>query len=359
MVTRYLRDVEWDWLRNVWDVPALRATMIVAGSVIIAKLAELVLRKTIGALAERTTSTLDDVVVASIRRPVFLTVVLFGLAWATRELPIKPRFMFVIDGTLETFAVLIWTAAAFRIGIAVLEALSRRSSETSVVQPRTMPIFEMLMKLAVIGTAIYFMFLAWRIDLTAWLASAGIIGIAVGFAAKDTLANLFSGIFIVADAPYKLGDVIVLEGGMRGQVTKIGIRSTRVLTMDDVEITVPNALLGNSKIINETGGPYVKQRVGVSVDVAYGSDIDHVREVLLRCPVGVKYISEHPKPQVRLKELGASGLKVDLLVWLDDAPMRLYVIDALNTAIYKSFAKEGIEIPYTRYDVHIVRPPGT
>jgi MscS family membrane protein len=86
--------------------------------------------------------------------------------------------------------------------------------------------------------------------MTAWLASAGIIGIAVGFAAKDTLANLFSGVFILADSPYKLGDYVVLEDNSRGKVTQIGLRSTRMLTRDDVEVTVPNSIMGNTKIIN-------------------------------------------------------------------------------------------------------------
>lgn len=103
-----------------------------------------------------------------------------------------------------------------------------------------------LMIIVVTALAVYFVFLAWQIDVTAWMASAGILGLAVSFAAKDTLANLFSGVFIVADAPYKLGDFIVLDSGERGEVTHIGIRSTRLLTRDDVEVTVPNSIMGNA-----------------------------------------------------------------------------------------------------------------
>ena len=138
------------------------------------------------------------------------------------------------------------------------------------VQVPSLPVFDMVFKIVIVGAAVYFIFLAWKIDLTAWLASAGVVGIAVGFAAKDTLANLFSGIFIVADAPYKVGDYIVLDGGLRGRVTSIGIRSTRILTLDDIEITIPNAVIGSSKIINEAGGPQVHQRLGVTVDEFMG-----------------------------------------------------------------------------------------
>ena len=124
-----------------------------------------------------------------------------------------------------------------------------------MVRPRTLPIFDIAARSVILCAAAYFVMLAWHIDVTAWLASAGIIGIAVGFAAQDTLANLFAGVFILADAPYKLGDYLVLENGDRGAVVEIGIRTTRLRTRDDVEIIVPNAVMANSRIVNQSGGP--------------------------------------------------------------------------------------------------------
>jgi MscS family membrane protein len=205
----------------------------------------------------------------------------------------------------------------------------------------------------VVGAALYFMFLAWDIDLTAWLASAGIIGIAVGFAAKDTLANFFAGIFIIADAPYKVGDWIVLDGELRGRVIKIGVRSTRLLTSDDIEITVPNSVIGASKIVNEVGGPSVKQRIRIKVQCAYGSDIDQVREVLLACGDEPE-VARDPTPQVNLNSFGDSGLNVELRVWIEDPARRDAIIDRLNSRVYKAFAAAGIEIPFPRRDIHII-----
>ena len=82
--------------------------------------------------------------------------------------------------------------------------------------------------------AAYFFFLSWDFDVTGWLASAGIIGVAVGFGAKDTMANLFAGVGILADNSYKLGDFLLLNSGERGRVTDIGLRSTRLLTQDEM-----------------------------------------------------------------------------------------------------------------------------
>lgn len=346
-----------DRIVELWQYPGVRVGTILVATLIGAKLVELLLRRTLVAFTRKTVSTVDDVIVEAIRRPVFLSLVLFGISLALAELELVPHTYQLLLSVLQTAAVLIWTSAAYRIAIALLEAWSRRAAATSIVQPRTLPVFEMLVKVSVVGAAIYFLFMAWAVDLTAWLASAGIIGIAVGFAAKDTLANLFSGVFIVADAPYKLGDFIVLDGDLRGQVTKIGLRSTRVLTQDDVEITVPNAVIGSSKIVNETGGTSIRSRITVAVDAAYGSDIDRVREVLLACADGVTHVAPDPVPEVRLSELGASGLRFQLLVWLERPAERGRVIDRLNCAIYKRFATAGIEIPYSKHDVYVKELP--
>jgi len=225
--------------------------------------------------------------------------------------------------------------------------------ELARIQEKTLPLFDIALKLVVVGGVLYFVCIAWKIPLTSWLTSAGIVGIAVGFAAKDTLANLFSGLFIIADAPYRLGDFIILDAGLRGIVTDIGIRSTRLLTRDDIEVTVPNAVIGNAKIINETGGPHEKMRVRVKVSAAYGSDIDLVEEVLLASAGQVEHVSSEPAPRVRFRSFGGSGLEFELLAWIDEPVFRGRTLHALNSRVYKAFGEAGIEIPYNKLDLYI------
>ena len=193
--------------------------------------------------------------------------------------------------------------------------------------------------------------------MSAWLASAGIVGIAIGFAAKDTLANLFAGVFILADSPYKIGDYVVLDSGERGMVTHIGIRSTRLLTREDVEITIPNAVMGNTRISNESGGPHEKYRLRVKVGVAYGSDIDHVKDLLMTIATNEKDVCDSPEPRVRFRTFGGSSLDIELLCWVENPEVRGRVLDILNTAIYKCFNAEGIEIPYSKQDLYIKEMP--
>jgi MscS family membrane protein len=348
-----------DQLRALLADPRVLAAAIALGAIAAAFLSQLLIRYTFLALARKTETDLDDQIVAALRQPIFLSVLFFGLVWAVEPLELPARALYVILGVLKTLAVLVWSTAAYRVLSAILDEVSRRAEPGSVVQVRTLPVFDILVKVGVVAGGIYFLFLSWEIDVTAWLASAGIIGIAIAFAARDSLANLFAGIFILADAPYKVGDFIVLDGGLRGEVTRIGIRSTRVLTRDDIEVTVPNSIIGGSKIVNEAGGRWPKQRVRVKVSCAYGSDIDQVREVLLSCAQDAANVSDEPEPRVRFRGFGDSGLEFELLAWIDDPVTRGRAVDLLNSRVYKAFGAAGIEIPYSKHDVYIKEaPPG-
>jgi small-conductance mechanosensitive channel len=340
-------------LQTIGDNPYSSALIILIAGVLAAFILELTIVKVLFSLTRRTRTVFDDLIIRALRRPLFISLVLASLDLALHRLALHEKLIRTIEALLFTAALLLWTWVAIRLGKVLLNGISQRAGEHKFVQTRTLPLFHIVLKTVAIGGAVYGFLVTWNINVTAWLASAGIIGIAVGFAAKDTLANLFSGIFILADAPYKIGDFIVLDSGERGQVTDIGIRSTRILTRDDIQIVIPNATIGNAKIVNESGGPYEKHRVRIDVGVAYGSDIDRVRQVLLRVAGDCKHLARDPLPRVRFREFGDSALKFQLLAWIDEPRLRGQAIDDLNTNIYKSFQKEGLEIPFPQRDVHI------
>ena len=296
---------------------------------------------------------LDDRLIALLHRPIFVTVVLGSLHVATRLLALPIPFARPLLSFLATLLILVWATAALRISRLALEALGSGESRTPWVEARTAPLLDNLSKLVVVGLAVYALMVAWHLDVRPWLASAGIAGIAIGFAAKDTLANLFGGLSVIADAPYKLGDFIVLDSGERGLVTRIGLRSTRILTRDDVEITIPNGVIANAKITNESGGPFEKHRLTITVGVAYGSDVDHVRTALMAAAASVSGLSDDPKPRVRFTEFGDSALIFRLQCWIEKPAERGLMRDALNPAVYKRFNVENISIPFPQRDVHM------
>ncbi|MCK5896687.1 MAG: mechanosensitive ion channel [Cocleimonas sp.] len=309
-------------------------------------------------LVGKTASHLDNRLLSIARVPIYYSLLMTGFTTGVNMMPITKALSVNIGNGFQTIGIVIWTTALIRIAKIILHQLAwGRDHRFRLIQPQTLPLFDNLIKLFIIALALYITFQVWGIDMTAWLASAGVIGIAIGFAAKDTLANLFSGVFILADTPYKIGDYIVLDGEQRGKVTHIGIRSTRMLTRDDVEITVPNAIMGNSKITNQSGGPHPKFRIRVKIGVAYGSDIDKVRELLVDIAKAEPLITKYPSPRVRFRHFGASSLDLELMGWIEDPELRGRTLDKLNTTVYKRFNQEGIEIPYAKQDLYIKELP--
>jgi len=339
----------------------LTTAALLAATLVAVMLAEWVMARLLPRLSKRTRTDLDDRLLRVLRRPVRVTVLVIGLALATFQIDptsLLERGTVPLTGItlnlLTTIAIVTWMVAGVRLAGLLLDAASGKAR---YVEPRTLPLFRNVANIAIVAAAIYFAFVTWGIDVTAWLASAGILGIAVGFAAKDSLANFFAGLFILTDAPYKVGDWVVLGSGERGQVTQVGIRSTRLLTRDDVEITIPNAVIGNAKIVNESSGRWTKKRLRVAVGVAYGSDIDRVRQVLVEVAGADPDVCEDPEPRMRFRAFGDSGLDLELLAWIDDPLDSGRVLDNLHTAVYKRFAAEGIEIPFPQRDLHLRSVP--
>ncbi|MCK5902622.1 MAG: mechanosensitive ion channel family protein [Cocleimonas sp.] len=325
---------------------------------IFASFASWIIFRLLKLITKRTKSHFDDRLLNIARPPIYYSLLITGFTTGIKAMPISIKLMANLGSGFQTLGVLIWTTALIHIAKIILYQLAwGKDTRYRLIRPQTLPLFDNLTKLLIISLAFYITFQVWGIDMTAWLASAGVIGIAIGFAAKDTLANLFSGVFILADTPYKIGDYIVLDGNQRGKVTHIGIRSTRMLTRDDVEITIPNAIMGNSKITNQSGGPHPKFRIRVKIGIAYGSDIDQVRTILMEIAQQEPLITNSPVPRVRFRSFGGSSLDLELLGWIEDPELRGRTLDKLNTTIYKRFNQENIEIPFMKQDIYIKELP--
>ena len=344
------------WLEVIGPYGWLRALIIVVVAFVGAKVVEKVIVGTVGRLVKRTRTDFDDALIAGLHRPIFVSLFITGLVAATRQLELGDGLTNITTAALATIAVVVWLGFGIRLSALVLRALSTVEGRYQFVQPSTLPLFDNSAKILLVGAALYFVFLAWGINVSALLASAGIVGLALSFAARDALSNIFGGMSILADRPYKVGDYINLDTGERGEVTAIGLRSTRLLTRDDVEVSIPNSVMGNAKIINETGGPHEKFRLRVQVGVAYGSDIDQVEAVLLRVANNHPEICKTPAARVRFRTFGASSLDFELLAWAPEPVLRGRLLHELNGNVYKAFQAEGIEIPFPQTDVHLKRP---
>ena len=358
-----------EYLDLLGDEPWLRAAAAVVAGFVAAYLVDFVVRRVLRVLAKKTKNVADDKLLTLFHRPVRISVVLIGFWVAILQLDLTPELdkngeaLSVnheawLGSLLLTLGLFIWTGFAFKFTKLLLQLLSRDSKRVQVIEPATLPLFDNLAKVLIFGAACYLLVQAWDGDAGALIASAGVAGIAIGFAAKDTLANLFAGVFIIADAPYRLGDFIVLDSGERGQVVNIGLRSTRLLTRDDIEITIPNSVMGAAKIMNETGGPAPSRRLKIPVGVAYGTKVELVKEVLMQVARTSQYPLKDPEPRTRFRAFGASSLDFELLVWIPEPVLRGQATDALLTDVYNAFGAAGIEIAFPQLDVHLHRAEG-
>ena len=353
----YLPDAAVPFWSLLQDYPPLLFVVMFAAGYGVGKGLQWIIRSALGRLAKSTRTTLDDRLIHYLTAPVVQTTVILAMVATEKAFGFSEAVDWFLVRMLFTLLLIFWGRAWFKATTLLISALSK-SQRNELLKPRTRPLFEMSIKVVLFGILLWSFMALWNIDGTAWLASAGVVGIAVGFAARDTLANLISGVSIIADAPYKLGDYIVLDTGERGVVTELGMRSTRLLTRDDVEISIPNAVMGNAKITNESGGPAIEHRIRVPVSVAYGTLPASVVEVLEQVAADNELILDHPPPRVRMRAFGQSSLDFELMGWIKFPEQRGLARHNLLMEIDAQFRERGIEIPFQQLDLHLKNPAG-
>jgi small-conductance mechanosensitive channel len=339
-----------DYYLIILSSPTLKGLAMVGVSIIAAKATDIIFTILFKRLVDKTKTSLDDKIVHLLHRPIFYSILFIGFSVAIKAAVLPDYVDFAFVGIFKTITIIIWLFVSSRILVMSMEWASGRT-DSNLLQKNTIPLFNNLGKIAIGLFGIYFIFLSWDININGILASAGVLGVVLGLAAKDTVANFFAGVFLMADSPFKEGDYILLESGERGYVKQMGLRSTRFMTRDDIEITIPNSVIASSKIVNESGGPKETERVRVPLQIAYNSDIDEVKAVLIKIAQDNENVMNAPEPRVRFREFADHGIRLQLLFWIYKPESRGRTIDAVNTDIYKEFSKRGIIIPYPTMQV--------
>lgn len=344
--------IEQPWTSVVSSLQALPEwqafAIIVIAAVFVAGLIQVGGDRLIKRATARIKGDIDDIIFTSIHPPLYVSAILLGALLARDVLSLGENVAFAIEATVLSILVVVWGIALIRIG-------RRLSNELTTDETRgksVVPIFQNVWSAVIIGGGAYLLLAFWNIDVTPLLASAGIIGIVVGLAARDTIANFFGSIALYTDGTYRVGDYIVIESGERGRVEDITIRSTVIRTRDDVLVTIPNSELNSAVIINESS-PRSRYRIRTQIGIAYGTDIDHAEAVLLDAAESIDIVLDHPRPRVRFREFGNSALELELLCWVREPVQRGRATHRLNKAIYSRVTEAGIQIPYPQRDIHL------
>lgn len=258
----------------------------------------------------------------------------------------------VVEWLPSLFAALV-VLVLFWVLNRLVAGLLRRVMARTRADPAAQDIAARLTKYAILGLGLVMAVNQLGINVASILAGVGILGLALGLAAQDSLGNLVAGLTILWDRPFRIGDHVTVAGTF-GKVQEIGLRTTRIRTVEQLDTILPNKEIINEKIVNHTLNPLM--RLGIPLSVAYKEDTREARRVLLEAVAGHELILEKPEPQVVVTALADSGVELELRVWLRDPYTEREATFAMIEAAKIALDEAGIEIPFPQRTLHFPGP---
>jgi MscS family membrane protein len=247
----------------------------------------------------------------------------------------------------------LWSSVILTVGKAAAD------KSESKLDDRLYPLFEKIGGIVILIAGAFYIIDALGFDTTFFAAGGAIVSLVIAFAAQDTLGNFFSGVFLLLDQPFEEGDDIQIETGEVCRVESIGLRSTKLLYKANHEhFIMPNNMLANARIVNLLR-PDRFYKVNVPIGVAYGSDVQLVKSLLM------KVVDEHPlvlkddehKPWVWFLGFGDSALDFKVYAWVGDVYQRFQVMSDLCEAIDHEFRVHQIDIPFPQRTISYLKDP--
>jgi len=213
-------------------------------------------------------------------------------------------------------------------------------------------IFRYIITVAGVILALSFLKIPWA--KYSWLVAA--VSVGLGFGLQEIVANFVSGLILLLERPVRVGDVVTIDG-TTGIVSRIQMRATTVTNWDNQELVVPNKDLITGKLMNWTLSSVIN-RISAGVGVAYGTDPEQVKEILLKVAKANPDVLDDPAPLISFEEFGDSSLNFKIRYCITSMAKRIMIIHAINTAIYKELTAAGIEIPFPQRDLNVNLPDG-
>jgi len=189
------------------------------------------------------------------------------------------------------------------------------------------------------------------VDLTGLAVVAGILSVGIGFGLQNVASNFISGIILLIERPITVGDHVTV-GDTDGEVRAINMRSTQIVTRDNITVIVPNSEFVSGRVVNWSHGD-PRMRLHVAVGVSYASDVAHLTRVLRQLAGQVEFVLADPPPEVRFVRFGDSSLDFELLVWISNPHHQDPVSSGLHYAIRAAFLEAGIKIPFPQREVTV------
>lgn len=330
-----------------WLQHSLNSIGIVVISWVIARMVLYALTHWASKIASFTESDLDDKILEASKKPIYYILILIGLYVAISRLPMSEKAKGIADGIVFVLGVGVAIFLALRVVDALIEwyATEIASKTESTVDDQLIPLVEKVVNIFIFVMGLITILKHFGYDVLSLLTALGVGSLAIGLAAKETLTNMLSGFTIMVDRPFTIGDRIELTGGQVGDVLDIGLRSTKIMTLEQNVLVVPNTELVNTKVVN-LSNPTPKIKNKMTVGVAYGCDVEKAKRVMKECALSVPSVLKEPAPDVFLNKLGDFSLELLLVYTIEKFGDKVPSQDAINILILKKFKEEGIEIPF-------------
>ncbi|MFH1425502.1 MAG: mechanosensitive ion channel family protein [archaeon] len=305
-------------------------------------------------LTSKTKTDIDDILIARSSKPLTVIAFFVGLRIALAELTFSDALVLNISRSIYSVIVIAVAYLVYAlIDIVLVRALKKAAARTKSQMDDTLSnLINGVLKFAIIVLALLYVLDLWGIEVVPVLGALGIAGLAVALALQPVLSNIFSGVAMILDKSVRANDLVYLDAQTKGKVESVGLRSTRIRTFDNELIIVPNSKLAESTIQN-VALPEPKSRAVIPFGVAYGSDIEKVKEVVLKELRSLKHVEKEPEPSVRFIEMADSSLNFKAYFFVDSFENRFASIDEANTKIYNALNKAKISIPFPQMDVHV------
>ncbi len=334
---------------------ALISVAIVAGSLLIGRIVLWILDLLIVRLVKKTSTEFDNAVVEAIRLPLFLLIIVIGLQIGLQRLSFFPE-EWVVYRT-HFFYILYWLVgivASVRMVNRVSAWYDRRMIEQtdSSLDEQVLPFARRVFFVLISFIAFILLLSHFEINISAFVTTLGIGSLAVALAARATLEDTINGFVIMADRPFRIGDRIeILELDTWGDVRDVGLRSTRIRTRDNRMVVIPNSVIGTNLIVNHSI-PSTLYRVETHVGVAYGTNIDRAREVMIEAVRRQDWVMKDRRIEALFVEWGDFAMIFRVRCWIEHYVETRRIVDKLNSCLYEALNEAGIDLPFPTYTLY-------
>lgn len=301
-----------------------------------------------------TSTDLDDRILKRITPSISLLLTFLGVYLAFKTLPLHEKLFRLLSGGLFVANVVIICILLYRILHETLIWYGERQHEgqSGAFSRQMAPMVEKIAMLFIISAALMVVLKHFNYDILSLVTALGIGSLAIGMAAKDTLAHVISGFTLMVDRPFRIGDRIQLVGGQVGDVQDIGLRSTKIKTLDNQLLIIPNSDLCNTMLTNQAF-PDNRIKGRINVGVGYDSNVEQVKQLLVAIALEVDEVLHEPLPEAFFVAFGDSALQMSLFFWVEEYGDLFSTTDKINSRIIARFREQKITIPFPIRTVHM------